>query len=66
MNRLIPPVSQLKDADMRTAPAALVRAAQRVREIAALTGTPLILAQHGKAIEKIITADMIASVSDKE
>ncbi len=66
MNSLTPPVSQLKDADMRAAPAALVRAAQRAREIAACTGTPLILAQHGKVVEKIITADMIASVSDKE
>ncbi|MDO9448991.1 MAG: hypothetical protein Q7J21_00790 [Rugosibacter sp.] len=66
MNSLTPPVSQLKDADMRAAPAALVRAAQRAREIAARTGTPLILAQHGKVVEKIITADMIASVSDKE
>lgn len=66
MNRLTPPVSQLKDADMRATPAALVSAAQRAREIAARTGMPLILAQHGKAVEKIITADLIASVSDKE
>jgi len=51
---------------LSAAPAALVRAAQRAREIAARTGMPLILAQHGKAIEKIITADMIAPVSDKE
>lgn len=66
MNSLTPPVSQLKDADMRAAPAALVRAAQRAREIAARTGTPLILAQNGKVVEKIITADMIASITQKE
>ncbi|HAN55904.1 MAG TPA: hypothetical protein DCQ77_06825 [Betaproteobacteria bacterium] len=66
MNTLTPPVSQLKDADMRAAPAALVRAAQRAREIAARTGTPLILAQNGKVVEKIITADMIASITQEE
>lgn len=58
MNRLTSPVSQLKDADMRATPAALVSAAR--------TGMSLILAQHGKAVEKIITADLIASVSNKE
>jgi hypothetical protein len=52
------PVSYLKDADMRAAPAALVRAAQRAREIAARTGTPLIVAQNGKVVEKIITSAM--------
>ncbi len=53
------PVSHLKDADMRAAPAALVRAGQRAREIAARTGTPLIVTQNGEVVEKAITADMI-------
>lgn len=48
------PVSLLKDADMRAAPAALVRAAQRAREIAARTGTPLIVMRDGKVIEETV------------
>jgi hypothetical protein len=44
---------------MRAAPAALVRAGQRAREIAARTGTPLIVTQNGEVVEKAITADMI-------
>ncbi len=54
------PISRLKDADMRAAPAALVRAAQRAREIAARTGTPLIVTQNGALVEKAVTSDMIA------
>ncbi len=53
------PISSLKDADMRAAPAALVRAAQRAREIAARTRTPLIVTQSGELVEKAITSDMI-------
>lgn len=49
------PVSRLKDADMRAAPAALMRAAQRAREIALRTGTPLIVMLDGKVVEKIVT-----------
>ncbi len=59
MNATMPiPVSHLKDADMRAAPAALVRAAQRAREVAARTGTPLIVVQNGKVVEKIIPSAM--------
>lgn len=39
-----PLVSTLLDADMQAAPKALLRAAQRVREIARKTNTPLLLA----------------------
>ena len=46
---------------MRAAPAALVRAAQRAREIAARTGTPLIVTQNGKLVEKTVTSEMIES-----
>jgi hypothetical protein len=59
------PISRLKDADMRAAPAALVRAAQRAREIAARTGTPLIVTQNGKLVEKTVTSEMIESEVDR-
>lgn len=49
-------VSRLRDADMRAAPAALIRAAQRAREIAIRTGTPLIVMLDGKVVEKIVTS----------
>jgi hypothetical protein len=39
---------------MRAAPAALVRAAQRAREIAARTGTPLIVTLNGELVEKAV------------
>lgn len=48
-------VSHLPDADMQAAPAALVRAARRARELAARCGTPLILSEHGRVIEKPMT-----------
>jgi hypothetical protein len=48
------PVSTLPDSDMRAVPAALARAAQRAREIAANTGTPLVIRENGKLIEQIV------------
>jgi hypothetical protein len=39
---------------MQAVPAALARAAQRAQELAARTGTPLVVAQHGKLIEKSV------------
>ncbi|MFA6311328.1 MAG: hypothetical protein WCV99_00455 [Sterolibacterium sp.] len=48
------PVSTLPDADMQAVPAALARAAQRAREIAASTGTPLVIRQNGKLVEEMI------------
>jgi hypothetical protein len=50
-----PPVSRLKDADMRAVPAALVRAGQRAREVAARTGTPLVVSQDGVVVEVEVT-----------
>lgn len=44
-------VSHLQDADMQAVPAALARAALRAREIAARTGTPLIVIRNGKVVE---------------
>lgn len=49
-----PGVSRLKDSDMKAAPTALARAAQRAREIAARTGTPLIVVRDGKLIEEMV------------
>jgi len=63
LNANVPvPVSRLKDADMRAAPAALLRAAQRAREIAARTGTPLIVTENGLLVAKAVTLDTTAPV----
>jgi hypothetical protein len=45
-------VSHLPDADMRGAPQALLRAAQRAREIARQTGTAVVIVRDGKLIEE--------------
>ena len=45
-----PIVSRLADADMQAVPAALARAAQSARELAARTGTPLVVARDGKLV----------------
>lgn len=39
---------------MQAAPAALVRAAQRARELAARTHTPLIVSKNGRLVEEMI------------
>ena len=57
------PVSKLADEDMQGAPAALIRAGQRAREIAARTGTPLIIRENGVIVRKVITLDMITTHS---
>ena len=54
--------STLPDADMQGALGALLRAAQRAREIAALTNTPLVLIRDGVLMEEFVT-DAIASPS---
>ena len=56
-----PSVSRLVDTDMQAVPAALARAAQRAREIAAQTGTPLIVIRDGKLIEQMVTPDTMLS-----
>jgi hypothetical protein len=47
-----PLVSKLPDADMQGAPAALLRAGQRAREIARQTGTAVVVMRDGKLIEE--------------
>ena len=51
---VLPKVSQLSDADMQAVPAALARAAQSARELAARTGTPLVVARDGKLVQAMI------------
>ena len=46
------PISRLPDADMQAAPAALVRAALRAREIARQTGTGVVVVRDGKLVEE--------------
>jgi len=52
-----PSVSRLADADMQAVPAALARAAQSARELAARTGTPLVVARDGKLVEVAVQTD---------
>ena len=47
-----PLVSKLSDADMQAAPAALLRAGQRAREIARQTGTAVVVMRDGKLVEE--------------
>ena len=54
MNRQ--PLSQAHDADLRFSQRAMDRAAQRARELAAQTGTVLIVSRHG-VIERIAPSD---------
>ena len=53
-----PSVSRLPDADMQATPAALARAAKSARELAARTGTPLIVVRDGKLVQVVIQHDM--------
>lgn len=47
-------VSTLADADMRAAPKAMLRAAQRARDIARQTHTPLVLVRDGVLVEEFV------------
>ena len=48
-------VSKLPDADMQAAPKAMLRAAQRAREIARQTNTPLVLVLDAVLVEEYVT-----------
>ena len=50
-----PLVSRLPDADMQAAPAALLRAGRRAREIARQTGTAVVVMRDGKLVEEDYT-----------
>ena len=47
-------VSTLADADMQAAPKAMLRAAQRARDIARQTHTPLVLVRDGVLVEEFV------------
>jgi len=47
-------VSKLPDADMQAAPKAMLRAAQRARDIARQTNTPLVLIRDGVLVEEFV------------
>jgi hypothetical protein len=45
---------------MRAVPAALVRAAQSARELAARKGTPLVVVRDGKLVEVAVQSEIVA------
>jgi F420-dependent methylenetetrahydromethanopterin dehydrogenase len=47
--------SRLDDPVMQAAPRALLRAAQRAREIARQTGTPLVIVRDGVQVEEPVS-----------
>ena len=47
--------SKLPDADMQAAPRALLRAAQRAREVARRTNTAIVVIRGGKLVEETVT-----------
>lgn len=54
--------SELPDADMQAAPRALLRAAQRAREIARRTNTPLVIVRDGHLVEEYVSDDEQAPI----
>ena len=50
-----PMISKLPDADMQAAPKAMLRAAQRAREVALQTNTPLVFMRDGVLVEEYVT-----------
>jgi len=63
MNTL--PISQAKDADLRLSQAAIERAALRARQLAAQTGTELIVSRNG-VIERIKPQEISANSQAQE
>ncbi|MBV5346729.1 hypothetical protein JZU46_00635 [bacterium] len=57
-------VSRLTDADMQAVPAALARSAQSARDLAARTGTPLVVVRDGRLIEVVVQLDQSTPVID--
>ncbi len=58
-----PSLSRLTDADMQAVPAALARAAKSARDLAARTGTPLVVVRDGRLIEAVVQLDLLKPVS---
>ena len=55
--------SELPDADMQAAPRALLRAAQRAREIARRTKTPLVIVRDGRLVEEYVADEEEAPIA---
>ena len=55
--------SELPDPDMQAAPRALLRAAQRAREIARQTKTPLVIVRDGRLVEEYVADDEEAPIA---
>ncbi len=55
----------IRDKDFAGAEAALLRAALRAREIAAQTGTPLVIYKDGRVVEKKITLKDVRAYSEE-
>jgi hypothetical protein len=55
--------SKLPNADMQAAPRALIRAAQRAREIARRTNTAIVIVRGGKLVEETVADDGSATDS---
>ena len=51
---------RIKDPDMAGVGPALLRAAKKAREIAAQTGTPLVVLENGKVVKKKIKSEGIS------
>lgn len=49
-------VSHLPDADMKAAPAALLRGGRRARELARQTGTAVVVMREGRLVEEVPAA----------
>lgn len=56
-------VSRLPDADMQAVPRALLRAAQRARNVARQTDTPLVLMRDGVLVE-VTPTDSASTTGD--
>lgn len=59
------PISEAQDTDLRLSQAALERAARRARELAAQTGTELIVSHNG-VIERITVSSGPAALNIQE
>ena len=58
--------SKLPDRVMQAAPRALLRAAQRAREVARQTGTALVIVRDGVLVEERVTEDVeLLAVDDR-
>lgn len=56
--------SKLDDSDMQGAPQAMLRAAQRAREVARQTNTPLVFMRDGVLVEEYVT-DPVAGADEQ-